>query len=179
MSRVGKKPIPIPKEVRVVLTNEGVLVQGPKGELSRVIPPQLSVNLEGDQLTIQPLEDSQKVKALFGLFRTLLANMVSGVSDGFERVLEIQGVGYKAEVQGSQLVLNLGYSHPVLFQLPEGISAQVEKLTKLILKGIDRDLLGLTAARIRRFRPPEPYKGKGIKYQEEKIRRKVGKTGSK
>ncbi len=160
MSRVGKKPIPIPKEVRVVLTNEGVLVQGPKGELSRVIPPQLSVNLEGDQLTIQPLEDSQKVKALFGLFRTLLANMVRGVSDGFERVLEIQGVGYKAEVQGSQLVLNLGYSHPVLFQLPEGISAQVEKLTKLILKGIDRDLLGLTAARIRRFRPPETYKGK-------------------
>ena len=179
MSRVGKKPIPIPKEVRVILTDEGVLVQGPKGELSRVIPPQLSVNLEGDQLTIQPLEDSQKVKALFGLFRTLLANMVRGVSDGFERILEIQGVGYKAEVQGSQLVLNLGYSHPVLFQLPEGISAQVEKLTKLILKGIDRDLLGLTAARIRRFRPPEPYKGKGIKYQEEKIRRKVGKTGSK
>ncbi len=179
MSRVGKKPIPIPKEVRVILTNEGVLVQGPKGELSRVIPPQLSVNLEGEQLTIQPLEDSQKVKALFGLFRTLLANMVRGVSDGFERVLEIQGVGYKAEVQGSQLILNLGYSHPVLFQLPEGISAQVEKLTKLILKGIDRDLLGLTAARIRRFRPPEPYKGKGIKYQEEKIRRKVGKTGSK
>lgn len=179
MSRVGKKPIPIPKEVKVILTNEGVLVQGPKGELSRVIPPQLSVILEADQLTIQPLEDSQKVKALFGLFRTLLANMVRGVSDGFERVLEIQGVGYKAEVQGSQLVLNLGYSHPVLFQLPEGISAQVEKLTKLILKGIDRDLLGLTAARIRRFRPPEPYKGKGIKYQEEKIRRKVGKTGSK
>ena len=179
MSRVGKKPIPIPKEVKVFLNNDGVVVQGPKGELSRVIPPQLSVTLEGDQITIQPLEDSQKVKALFGLFRTLLANMVKGVSEGFERVLEIQGVGYKAEVQGNQLVLNLGYSHPVPFQLPEGISAQVEKLTKLILKGIDRDLLGLTAARIRRFRPPEPYKGKGIKYQEEKIRRKVGKTGSK
>jgi large subunit ribosomal protein L6 len=179
MSRVGKKPIPIPKEVKVVLNAEEVVVKGPKGELIRVIPPQLSVILEEGQITIQPLEDNQKVKALFGLFRTLLANMVKGVSEGFERILEIQGVGYKAEVQGSQLVLNLGYSHPVPFQLPEGISAQVEKLTKLILKGIDKDLLGLTAARIRRFRPPEPYKGKGIKYQEEKIRRKVGKTGSK
>ncbi len=105
--------------------------------------------------------------------------MVKGVAEGFERVLEIQGVGYRAEIQGSQLVLNLGYSHPVPFQLPEGISAQVEKQTRVVLRGIDRDLLGLTAARIRRFRPPEPYKGKGIKYQEEKIRRKVGKTGSK
>ncbi|MBA4393464.1 MAG: 50S ribosomal protein L6, partial [Desulfobacca sp.] len=104
MSRVGKKPIPIPKEVKVFLNNDGVVVQGPKGELSRVIPPQLSVTLEGDQITIQPLEDNQKVKALFGLFRTLLANMVKGVSEGFERVLEIQGVGYKAEVQGNQLV---------------------------------------------------------------------------
>jgi large subunit ribosomal protein L6 len=179
MSRVGKKPIPIPKEVKVVLSDDGVVVKGPKGELRRVIPSQLSVTLAGDQITVQPLEDNPKVKALFGLFRTLLANMVKGVSEGFERVLEIQGVGYKAEVQGSQLILNLGYSHPVPFQLPEGISAQVDKLTKLILKGIDRDLLGLTAARIRRFRPPEPYKGKGIKFQEEKIRRKVGKTGSK
>jgi large subunit ribosomal protein L6 len=179
MSRVGKKPIPIPKGVKVALSAEEVVVKGPKGELRRVIPPELSVTLEEGQITIQPLEDNQKVKALFGLFRTLLANMVKGVSEGFERILEIQGVGYKAEVQGSQLVLNLGYSHPVPFQLPEGISAQVEKLTKLILKGIDKDLLGLTAARIRRFRPPEPYKGKGIKYQEEKIRRKVGKTGSK
>lgn len=129
--------------------------------------------------SFNPGEESQKVKALFGLFRTLIANMVKGVAEGFERVLEIQGVGYRAEVQGNQLILNLGYSHPVPFQLPEGISAQVEKQTKLTLSGIDRDLLGLTAARIRRFRPPEPYKGKGIKYQEEKIRRKVGKTGSK
>jgi large subunit ribosomal protein L6 len=179
MSRVGKKPIPIPKEVKVTVSPEGVVVKGPKGQLSRTIPPQLSVTLEENQITLQTLEDSKKVKALFGLFRTLLANMVKGVSEGFERVLEIQGVGYKAEVQGGQLVLSLGYSHPVPFDLPEGISAQVDKLTKLILKGIDRDLLGLTAARIRKFRPPEPYKGKGIKFQEEKIRRKVGKTGSK
>lgn len=179
MSRVGKKPILIPNKVKVVVTDEGVVVQGPKGELHRVVPPQLAIKVEENRITIQPQEESQKVKALFGLFRTLLANMVKGVAEGFERVLEIQGVGYRAEVQGHQLILNLGYSHPVPFELPEGISAQVEKQTKLTLRGIDRDLLGLTAARIRRFRPPEPYKGKGIKYQEEKIRRKVGKTGSK
>jgi large subunit ribosomal protein L6 len=179
MSRVGKKPIPIPKEVKVVLNSEGLMVKGPKGELNRTMPAELSVQVDADQVTLHTLDDSQKVKALFGLFRTLVANMVKGVSEGFERVLEIQGVGYRAEVQDNQLVLNLGYSHPVPFQLPEGISAQVERQTRVILRGIDRDLLGLTAARIRRFRPPEPYKGKGIKYQEEKIRRKVGKTGSK
>jgi large subunit ribosomal protein L6 len=179
MSRVGKKPIPIPIKVTVLLTDEGVVVQGPRGELRRIVPPQLAVRVEDNQIILQPLEESQKVKALFGLFRTLIANMVKGVAEGFERVLEIQGVGYRAEVQGNQLILNLGYSHPVPFPLPEGISAQVEKQTKLTLSGIDRDLLGLTAARIRRFRPPEPYKGKGIRYQEEKIRRKVGKTGSK
>ncbi len=179
MSRVGKKPIPIPKEVKVVLKDGGVMVKGPKGELSRMMPPQLSVQVDANQVTIHPQDNSQKVKALFGLFRTLVANMVKGVSEGFERVLEIQGVGYRAEVQDNQLVLNLGYSHPVPFQLPEGISALVERQTRVVLRGIDRDLLGLTAARIRRFRPPEPYKGKGIKYQEEKIRRKVGKTGSK
>ena len=179
MSRVGKKPIPIPIKVTVLLTDEGVVVQGPRGELRWIVPPQLAVRVEDNRIILQPLEESQKVKALFGLFRTLIANMVKGVAEGFERVLEIQGVGYRAEVQGNQLILNLGYSHPVPFQLPEGISAQVEKQTKLTLSGIDRDLLGLTAARIRRFRPPEPYKGKGIRYQEEKIRRKVGKTGSK
>jgi len=179
MSRVGKKPIPIPNEVKVVLTSEGVMVKGPKGELTRSMPPQLSITVEGNQVLIHPQDDSQKVRALFGLFRTLVANMVKGVAEGFERVLEIQGVGYRAEIQGSQLVLNLGYSHPVPFQLPKGISAQVEKQTRVVLRGIDRDLLGLTAARIRKFRPPEPYKGKGIRYQEEKIRRKVGKTGAK
>jgi large subunit ribosomal protein L6 len=179
MSRVGKKPIPIPIKVKVLLTDEEVVVQGPRGELRRIVPPELAVRVEDNRIILQPREESQKVKALFGLFRTLIANMVKGVADGFERILEIQGVGYRAEVQGNQLIFNLGYSHPVPFQLPDGISAQVEKQTKLTLSGIDRDLLGLTAARIRRFRPPEPYKGKGIKYQEEKIRRKVGKTGSK
>jgi large subunit ribosomal protein L6 len=179
MSRVGKKPIPIPNGVKITLTPEEVVVKGPKGELKRAIPAQLTVSVDGEQVTIQPQEEGPNVKALFGLFRTLLANMVKGVDDGFERVLEIQGVGYRAELQGNQLIFNLGYSHPVPFELPQGISAQVEKQTRLILRGIDRDLLGLTAARIRRFRPPEPYKGKGIKYQEEIIKRKVGKTGSK
>jgi large subunit ribosomal protein L6 len=179
MSRVGKKPIPIPNNVKITLTPEEVVVKGPKGELKREIPAQLTILVDGEQVLIQPQAEGPKVKALFGLFRTLVANMVKGVAEGFERVLEIQGVGYRAELQGNQLIFNLGYSHPVPFELPEGISAQVEKQTRLILRGIDRDLLGLTAARIRRFRPPEPYKGKGIKYQEETIKRKVGKTGSK
>jgi large subunit ribosomal protein L6 len=179
MSRVGKKPIPIPPKVQVTLTADEVTVKGPKGELKRPLPAPLAVEVTGDQLQVRIKEEGPKVKALFGMFRTLLANMVKGVSEGFERVLEIQGVGYRAELQGRQLVFNLGYSHPVPFDLPEGISAQVERQTRVILSGIDRELLGLTAAKIRSFRPPEPYKGKGIKYQEEKIRRKVGKTGSK
>lgn len=179
MSRVGKKPILIPGQVTVVVKDGQVTVQGPKGTLSRTVPSQLEVTIQENQISLQPQEESQKVRALWGLFRTLLANMVKGAADGFERILEIQGVGYRAEIQGDQLVLNLGYSHQVPFSLPEGISAQVEKQTRIILRGIDRDLLGLTAARIRRFRPPEPYKGKGVKYQEEKIHRKVGKTGSK
>ena len=179
MSRVGKKPITIPSEVAVSLTEGAVTVKGPKGTLDRTVPLQLSIQIEGNQITLRPQDQSQKGRALFGLYRTLIANMVKGVAEGFERVLEIQGVGYRAEMQGNQLMLSLGYSHPVPFLLPEGVTGQVDKLTRISLKGIDKDLLGLTAARIRRFRPPEPYKGKGIKYQEEKIRRKVGKTGSK
>ena len=179
MSRVGKKPITIPREVAVSLTEGAVTVKGPKGTLDRTVPLQLSIQIEGNQITLRPQDQSQKGRALFGLYRTLIANMVKGVAEGFERVLEIQGVGYRAEMQGNQLMLSLGYSHPVPFLLPEGVTGQVDKLTRISLKGIDKDLLGLTAARIRRFRPPEPYKGKGIKYQEEKIRRKVGKTGSK
>jgi large subunit ribosomal protein L6 len=179
MSRVGKKPIPVPKEVTITIQGGAVVVQGPKGTLSRSIPPELEVSLQEDQLTVRTLVETSKVRAQFGLIRSLLANMVKGVSEGFERILDIQGVGYRAELQGEQLVLNLGFSHPVTYALPAGISAQVEKLTRLIIRGIDRDLLGLTAAQIRRFRPPEPYKGKGIRYAEETVRRKVGKTGSK
>jgi large subunit ribosomal protein L6 len=179
MSRVGKKPIPVPKEVKITIQDGEVVVQGPKGTLSRSIPPELEVSLQEDQLTVRTLAETNKIRAQFGLIRSLLANMVKGVSEGFERILDIQGVGYRAELQGEQLVLNLGFSHPVTYALPAGISAQVEKQTRLVIRGIDRDLLGLTAAQIRQFRPPEPYKGKGIRYAEETVRRKVGKTGSK
>lgn len=179
MSRVGKKPISVPKQVTITIQDGEVVVQGPKGTLSRSIPPELEVSLQEDQLTVRTLAESNKIRAQFGLIRSLLANMVKGVSEGFERILDIQGVGYRAELQGEQLVLNLGYSHPVTYALPAGISAQVEKLTRVVIRGIDRDLLGRTAAQIRQFRPPEPYKGKGIRYAEETVRRKVGKTGSK
>jgi large subunit ribosomal protein L6 len=179
MSRVGKKPIPVPKQVTVTIQDGEVMVQGPKGSLNRSIPSELEVSFQEDQLTVRTLAETNKIRAQFGLIRSLLANMVKGVSEGFERVLEIQGVGYRAELQGDQLVLNLGYSHLVTYPLPEGISAQVEKQTRIIIRGIDRDLLGMTAAQIRQFRPPEPYKGKGIRYAEETVRRKVGKTGSK
>jgi large subunit ribosomal protein L6 len=179
MSRVGKKPIPVPKQVTVTIRDGEVMVQGPKGSLNRSIPPELAVSFQEDQLTVRTLAETNKIRAQFGLIRSLLANMVQGVSAGFERTLDIQGVGYRAELQGEQLVLNLGYSHPVIYPLPEGVTAQVEKQTRIVIRGIDRDLLGLTAAQIRKFRPPEPYKGKGIRYAEETVRRKVGKTGSK
>ncbi|HSO71908.1 MAG TPA: 50S ribosomal protein L6 [Thermodesulfobacteriota bacterium] len=179
MSRVGKKPIPVPKLVTVTIEAGEVMVQGPKGTLNRSIPPELEVSIQDDQMTVKTLAESNKIQAQFGLIRSLLANMVKGVSEGFERILDIQGVGYRAELRGEQLVMNLGYSHPVIYSLPEGVSAQVEKQTRIFIRGIDRDLLGLTAAQIRKFRPPEPYKGKGIRYAEETIRRKVGKTGSK
>jgi len=179
MSRVGKKPIFVPKQVTVTIQEGEVMVQGPKGSLNRSIPPELEVSIQGDQMMVKTLAESNKIQAQFGLIRSLLANMVKGVSEGFERILEIQGVGYRAELKGEQLVLNLGYSHPVIYPLPEGVSAQVEKQTRIVIRGIDRDLLGLTAAQIRKFRPPEPYKGKGIRYAEETVRRKVGKTGSK
>jgi large subunit ribosomal protein L6 len=179
MSRVGKKPIPVPKQVTVTIRDGEVMVQGPKGSLNRSIPPELVVSFQEDQLTVRTLAETNKIRAQFGLIRSLLANMVQGVSAGFERTLDIQGVGYRAELQGEQLVLNLGYSHPVIYPLPEGVTAQVEKQTRIVIRGIDRDLLGLTAAQIRKFRPPEPYKGKGIRYAEETVRRKVGKTGSK
>ena len=179
MSRVGKKPIPLPRQVTVTVQPGEVTVQGPKGILSCPVPPELEVAVQDEQLTVKTLAENNKVKARFGLTRALLANMVKGVHEGFERILEIQGIGYKAELQGDQLVLNLGYSHPVNFTLPEGVTAVVEKQNRILIRGIDRDLLGLTAARLRKFRPPEPYKGKGVRYAEETVRRKVGKTGSK
>jgi len=177
MSRIGKKPIAIPSGVKVALSGAVINVEGPKGKLSRSVHDAVAVEVAADQITVTPGTTSGT--ALQGLTRTLIANMVEGVTKGYERVLEINGVGYRADLQGKVLNLSLGYSHPINYPLPEGISAEVEKQTKITLRGIDKELLGATAAKIRSFREPEPYKGKGVKYAEERIHRKAGKTGKK
>lgn len=179
MSRIGKAPIALPKGVEVNINGQEVSVKGPKGRLSRSIHPLIEVKREAEALLVSPREATQQGHSLWGLSRTLVNSMVVGVSEGFSKTLEVNGVGYRAEVNGNQLKLALGYSHPVEFTLPEGISATVEKATVITISGIDRELLGQTCATIRGFRPPEPYKGKGIKYANEVIRRKAGKTGKK
>jgi large subunit ribosomal protein L6 len=179
MSRVGKKPISIPDGVNLTLKDEILTVQGGKGSLERTIHPLISLDIKENEALVKPEIDDRKGRALQGLFRSLVANMVTGVDKGFERVLEIEGIGYKAELKGSSLVLNIGYSHPVEFDLPEGVSAVLDKNNVIRLSAIDKELLGRTAAAIRRFRPPEPYKGKGIRYSGEYIKRKAGKTGTK
>jgi large subunit ribosomal protein L6 len=178
MSRIGKKPIEVPAGVKINIDGRAIKVEGPKGRLERVVTDQVEVKLEAEQLLVNPL-DEKKGTALQGLTRALLANMVEGVTKGFIRVLEINGIGYRAELQGSTLNLALGYSHPIAYPLPQGIAAEIEKQTKITLSGIDKELVGATAAKIRSFRPPEPYKGKGIKYAGERILRKAGKTGAK
>ncbi|MEM9489941.1 MAG: 50S ribosomal protein L6 [Myxococcota bacterium] len=175
MSRIGRKPIPVPKGVTVTLTGDSIAVKGPKGEMKAAQNPLVSVEQKDGQLTFEPNSRSKPARAAHGLMRALCANMVHGVEKGFERILEINGVGYRAEVKGSAITLNLGYSHPIDFPLPDGVSAKVEKNT-LILSGIDKQVLGQVAANVRGLRPPEPYKGKGIKYKEEHIQRKVGKA---
>jgi large subunit ribosomal protein L6 len=176
MSRIGKIPIPLPQGVKVLLEPPLVKVSGPKGNLSEKMDGRLTLTVEKDRILVHRPDDPKRGKSLQGLSRTLIANMVKGVSQGFERILEINGVGYRAEVQGNVLNFSLGYSHPIRFPLPEGIKAEVERQTRITLRGTDKNLLGLTAAKIRRLRPPEPYGGKGIKYAEEIIRRKAGKT---
>jgi large subunit ribosomal protein L6 len=176
MSRIGKRPIPIPAGVNVVWEAPIIRVAGPKGKLNQKVDGGVTVNVEKDKVWVYPPEDPKRGKALQGLTRSLIANMVKGVSQGFERVLEINGVGYRAELQGDALNFNLGYSHSIRFPLPGGIKADVERQTRITLRGVDKHLLGLTAAQIRSLRPPEPYGGKGIKYAEEVIRRKAGKT---
>ncbi|MBW2029947.1 MAG: 50S ribosomal protein L6 [Deltaproteobacteria bacterium] len=178
MSRIGKKPIPIPKDVSIDIKGDSLLVKGPKGELRQKIHPGVGLSREDDQLIVTVNGDTRKSHSLHGLFRALVSNMVTGVSQGFQRELEIVGVGYRGEISGTKATFHLGYSHPIVFQLPDGIEAKIEK-TKITLSGIDKELLGRTAAKIRNFRAPEPYKGKGIKYAEENIRRKAGKTGAK
>lgn len=179
MSRIGKKPIAIPSGVKVSLAGGFVSVQGPKGQLSRTLPATVEVAVTADTVVVSRPENSHANTALQGLTRTLVANMVEGVTKGYQRVLEISGVGYRAELKGAILNLSLGYSHPVEYPLPKGIDAEVEKQTKITLKGIDKELIGATAAKIRSFRGPEPYKGKGIRYSEERILRKAGKAGKK
>ncbi len=177
MSRIGKQPIPIPKGVEVELNEDVITVKGPKGALERKIHPEVQVNIDSDHIVVSVADQTRESKAFHGLFRALIANMVNGVTNGFEKVLEIVGVGYRAELQGRTAVFYLGYSHPVNFELPDGIEAKIDK-TKVTLSGIDKEQLGKTAAKIRSFRKPEPYKGKGIKYADEIVRRKAGKTGA-
>ncbi len=176
MSRVGKLPIQIPKGVEVAVTDDAIQVKGPKGQLSAPRHPLVALEQENGTLQCERRDGSRKARAAHGLIRALTANMVHGVSQGFERRLEISGVGYRAEVSGNTLTLNLGYSHPIEYQLPEGVSARVEK-GQIVLSGIDKELLGAAAAKIRSMRPPEPYKGKGVKYVEERLLRKEGKSG--
>ena len=178
MSRIGKKTITIPAGVKVAINGLTVKVEGPKGRLERELHDQVEVRLDADQIQVSP-RNAKSGGALQGLTRTLVANMVEGVTKGFSKGLEINGVGYRAELKGTTLNLALGYSHPVEYPLPTGVNAEVEKQTKITLTGIDKELVGATAAKIRSFRPPEPYKGKGIKYADERILRKAGKAGAK
>ena len=176
MSRIGKLPVPVPAGVKVACENGLVRAEGPAGKLAERVPEKIKVKVEGSQLIVTRENDDRQVRAIHGLTRKLIANMVQGVSQGFARVLEINGVGYRAEAKDKALHLALGYSHPIVFPLPESVVATVERQTVITLRSPDRQVLGETAARIRALRPPEPYKGKGIKYQEEVIQRKAGKA---
>ncbi len=180
MSRIGRMPIAIPAGVTVeVAENNRVTVKGPKGTLVRDMVPEMEIKVEGAEATVSRPNDLKRMKALHGLTRTLLNNMIVGVTDGYEKVLEINGVGYRAAKQGKKLTLSLGYSHPVEMEDPEGIETVLDGQNKITVKGIDKEKVGQYAAEIRDKRRPEPYKGKGIKYADETIRRKVGKTGKK
>ena len=179
MSRVGKAPIPIPDNIKVKYKDRVITVESKKGSLTRAIHPVVDLKIEDGMIRVNIVNDNRTNRALRGLTRSLIANMVTGVTKGFERVLEIHGIGYRAILNGNRIEFNLGYSHPVNFDLPEGVSATVDKKNVIRLTGIDKELLGHTAASIRRLRPPERYKGKGIKYAEERIQRKAGKTGVK
>lgn len=180
MSRIGRMPIAVPAGVTVdIAENNKVTVIGPKGELVRVLPESMDIKKDGDEIIVTRPNDLKKNKALHGLTRTLINNMVVGVTDGYEKKLEVNGVGYRAQKQGKKLILSLGYSHPVEMVDPEGIESVLEGQNKITVKGIDKEKVGQYAAEIREKRAPEPYKGKGIKYEDEVIRRKVGKTGKK
>jgi large subunit ribosomal protein L6 len=176
MSRIGKQPVAVPPKVDVSIDGQHVRVKGPKGELEFEAHPQMAVVLEDGELRVDRPTDQPKDRALHGLTRALLANMVEGVTNGFSRTLEIQGVGYRAELKGKSLNLALGFSHPVVYDPPEGVQIEVPNQTTIVIQGADKQAVGQAAAVIRGFRPPEPYKGKGIRYQGEQVRRKAGKT---
>ena len=179
MSRIGKQSIAVPSGVKVEVIGTHIKITGKKGSLERDLRPEMRVKVEDNQIVCEPLGTSKQVMAFWGLTRTLIYNMVVGVSEGFTRVLNVEGVGYRASVSGSTLTLNVGYSNPVSFPLPDGITGEVSKDNAITLQGIDKELIGLTAARIRAVRKPEPYKGKGIRYAGEYVARKVGKAGGK
>jgi len=177
MSRVGLKKIKIPSGVEVMIDSGSVHVKGPKGSLSQQLKPEISVSLEGDEVLVTRSSDQPSVRSLHGLIRSELNNTIHGVSKGFEKILDINGVGYRAALEGRVLVLSLGHSHPIRYDLPSGIDVVVEKQTTVTVKGMNKYLVGEAAATIRSFRPPEPYKGKGVKYRDERIIRKEGKKG--
>ncbi len=178
MSRIGKEPVPVPSGVKIEVKGTHVKVTGSKGALERDIRPEMELKIEDTQIVITPRGTSKRVLAFWGMTRSLINNMVLGVEKGFEKKLVVEGVGYRAKVSGSTLTLNVGYSNPVEFALPEGISADVDKDNTITISGIDKELVGQVAARIRDIRKPEPYKGKGIRYIDEHIVRKVGKAGA-
>ncbi len=179
MSRIGKKPINLPKGVEVNIEDHIVTVKGPRGVLTQQLPADISLNISDDEILVTRPSDAKKHRAYHGLSRALLANMVEGVTNGFEKKLELVGVGYRAQMQSSKLLLTVGYSHPIVIDAPEGIDFEVPAVNRITVKGIDKQLVGNTAAHIRALRKPEPYKGKGIKYENEIIRRKAGKSGIK
>ena len=178
MSRVGKNPIPISSGVKVKINQNEICVSGPKGELTREIHPSLKVKTSEDRIVVFRSSDSKFHKSLHGLTRALIANMIDGVTTGYKKALEIQGIGYKAELMGKKLNLSLGFSHPIVFSPPEGIKIDLEGSNKIMVSGIDKQLVGSVAAKIRSFRPPEPYKGKGIRYKGEFVRKKAGKAAA-
>lgn len=179
MSRIGKLPVVIPDGVTVEASGGSITVKGPKGSLSRVVPPKVSVSVDDGNVVVERESDDRTAKAMHGLARSLISNMVEGVSKGYTKSLDIVGVGYKVEQKKDYLVFSLGYSHPIYYEVPEGLDAKIESPTKVSVSGIDRQKVGQSAAVIRGFRPPEPYKGKGVKYSDEVIRRKEGKSGGR
>jgi large subunit ribosomal protein L6 len=176
MSRIGRKPIQIPEGVKITLNGSEIVAEGPKGTLSREIPTEVSVTVDNSTIVVNRLSENKRGRSFHGLVRTLIANMVTGVSEGFDKALEISGVGYRAEIQNDILTLFVGFSKPVEYKIPEGVSIKVDRQVNMVVSGIDKEFVGRVAAEIRSVRKPEPYKGKGIRYAGEKVRRKVGKS---